>query len=860
MIILGDDKKPKKVDESVQDKSTQPAPVSDLRDNLDREDHAQTLASLNPYRPTSTEESAPPRYEDVAPSSSSAGPSTSRNEKDMARLSLQSQSSSTTNSSEIDMKDPMSLAALEASPAFQPDGRFQVSIDAQSSSLPRDYRSPVEEPAIDLDGFKNAPPMNINIMIVGSRGDVQPYLALGQRLLDHGHTVRLTTHETFRQSVKDAGLRFYNIGGDPHELMSYMVRNPGLMPGFQSLTNGDITKKQMMVAEMLERCWRSCYEPDELSEGGKSFAADAIISNPPTFAHIHCAEALGIPLLMSFTMPWTPTTAFPHPLVNIRESSAEPRTTNYLTYGLADVMTWQGLGHTINKFRRKRLALPALSAVSGAGMLERCKVPWTYCLSPALVPKPEDWMNNVDVAGFYFLDLARDYTPPPELEAFLNKGEPPIYIGFGSIVVKDRAEMTHTVLSAVAQSGLRAVISAGWGSLDADIMRDPDVLSKAGNPDIFVLGNVPHDWLFERVCAVCHHGGAGTTAIGLRCGKPTIIVPFFGDQPWWGAQVHARGAGPAPIVQKPLQAATLAEAFRYTLRDDVKRAAEQVGVTIRSEDGVGNGVDSFHRHLPLLNMRCDLDSNRVATWYSRSHNLRLSAFAAQVLAENDIIDINKLELHRPREYLTHGEWNDPVSGTVAPLLGIVGDLGVGVGHLFTTRPEKGAIKLVRAVPDGIRSSLEGLHQGLKNSPKIYGGTVRESGKVSGFRSGMREGGKDLVHGFYDGFTDLVREPVNGFKQAGVIGAVGGIVTGAMNAVLKPSAGIVGLFTHPIEGTAAATRKLLAKPAKERHATRYAEGLAAYKASTEAQRKWVLGAFEARKGKWKGKKKAITQGE
>ncbi|KAG8694596.1 hypothetical protein FRC09_009746, partial [Ceratobasidium sp. 395] len=144
MIILGDDKKPKQVDEGVQDKSTQPAPVSDLRDNLDREDQAQTLASLNPYvRPsTSTEESAPPRYEDVAPSSSSAGPSTSRNEKDMARMSLRSQSSSTTNSSEIDMKDPMSLAALEASPAFQPDGRFQVSIDAQSSSLPRDHRSP----------------------------------------------------------------------------------------------------------------------------------------------------------------------------------------------------------------------------------------------------------------------------------------------------------------------------------------------------------------------------------------------------------------------------------------------------------------------------------------------------------------------------------------------------------------------------------------------------------------------------------------------------------------------------------------------------------------------------------------------
>ncbi|KAG8738659.1 hypothetical protein FRC10_006627 [Ceratobasidium sp. 414] len=864
MIIPSDDKKPSvetPADESVQRSPAKARSMSDLRTDLDREGGAQ-FASLNPYRPASVGEPAPPRYEDVAPSSSSAGPS-SRNEKDMQRLSIQSQSSGIMSST--DLKDPMSLAALEASPAFQPDGRFQVSIDAQPSSLPKSYRLPVDEPAIDFTGFKNAPPMNVNIMIVGSRGDVQPYLALGQRLRDHGHTVRLTTHETFRQSVKDAGLRFFNIGGDPHELMSYMVRNPGLMPGFESLTNGDITRKQMMVAEMLERCWRSCYEPDEASEGGRSFAADAIISNPPTFAHIHCAEALGIPLLMTFTMPWAPTTAFPHPLVNIKESSAEPKMTNYLTYGLADMMTWQGLGHTINKFRRKRLALPALSVVSASGLLERCNVPWTFCLSPTLVPKPEDWMNNIDVVGFYFLDLAKDYTPPPELEAFLGQGEPPIYIGFGSIVVKDREEMTRTVLSAVAQSGLRAVISAGWGSLDADIMRDPDSLARAGNPEIFILGSVPHDWLFERD----ELGGdwmIGTTAIGLRCGKPTIVVPFFGDQvgdersydiycgqlvmvvppqPWWGAQVHARGAGPVPISPRSLLPSTLAEAFRYTQREEVKQAAEKVGTMIRSEDGVGNGVDSFHRHLPLLNMRCDLDSNRVATWYSRTYNLRLSAFAAQVLAENGIIDINKLELHRPREHATHVSINDPVSGTVAPILGIVGDLSAGVGQLFTTRPEK-----------GIRGSLEGLHQGLKNSPKAYGGTVRESGKISGFRSGMREGGKELADGFRDGFTDLVREPVNGFKR----GMQALTTFQAMSVVLKPTAGIVALLSNPVQGAAAATRNLLVKPAKERHATRYAEGLAASKASSEADRQWVLKAFEARKGKWKGKKKAITQGE
>ncbi|KAF8606090.1 UDP-Glycosyltransferase/glycogen phosphorylase, partial [Ceratobasidium sp. AG-I] len=195
--------------------------------------------------------------------------------------------------------------------------------------FPDSYGAPVEEVGVDLDAFASAPPMNINIMIVGSRGDVQPYLALGQKLQQHGHKVRLATHGTFRKLVRETGLRFFDIGGDPHELMSYMVRNPGLIPGFDSVIKGDIGKKQKMVAEILDGCWSSCYEPDDKEDGGATFAADAIISNPPAFAHIHCAEALGIPLLMSFTMPWCSTAAFPHPLVNIKQSAAEPNMTNY---------------------------------------------------------------------------------------------------------------------------------------------------------------------------------------------------------------------------------------------------------------------------------------------------------------------------------------------------------------------------------------------------------------------------------------------------------------------------------------------------------------------------------------------------
>ncbi|CAE6526300.1 unnamed protein product [Rhizoctonia solani] len=769
------------------------------------------------------EEPGPPRYEEATEGSSSRQPPVDvKSEKDPRRESFQSRTS-TSSVPEGEPDAEFRTAAMAASAAFQPDGRFQVSIDDHPGKLPKDYASPIDEPGVDLANFANAPPMNVNIMIVGSRGDVQPYLALGKQLRQHGHTVRLTTHETFRQSVKDAGLRFFNIGGNPHELMSYMVRNPGLMPGFESLTNGDITRKQMMVAEMLERCWRSCYEPDEAQEGGRSFAADAIISNPPTFAHIHCAEALGIPLLMSFTMPWSPTTSFPHPLVNVRNSQAEQRMTNYLTYGLADAMTWQGLGHTINKFRRKRLGLPSLSVISGSGIIERCGVPWTYCMSPALVPKPHDWVNHIDVVGFYFLDLATKYTPPEALVTFLDAGEPPIYIGFGSIVVQDPVGMTKTILSAITQSGVRAVVSAGWGSLDSS------TLHEAQNPNIFILGNVPHDWLFERVGAVVHHGGAGTAAIGLRCGKPTVVVPFFGDQ--------------------QLTTPALVDAIKSALSDETKAAARRVGELIRNEDGVKNGMDSFHKHLP-----CDLDPRKVATWYSRSHKLRLSAFAAQVLAEKGLLDVNKLELHRPREYVTRVQPTNPISGTLGPTLGVVGDVMGGVGGLFTTRPEKGVIKLVKAGPEAARGILEGLHYGMNNAPKIYGGSVREPGKVTGFRSGVREGGRGVAMGFYDGFTDIIREPVDGFKKHGVIGGVGGAVIGLTNAVVKPVAGIVGMISQPVEGTIQSARSLLAKPAKERHATRYAEGVAAFKESGNEEREAVLRAYEKMRSRMKGKQK------
>ena len=182
--------------------------------------------------------------------------------------------------------------------------------------------------------------LNIVIQVVGSRGDVQPFIALGTELQKHGHRVRIATHANFENFVTSTGLEFYPLGGDPAELMSYMVRNPGLIPSMKSLWAGDVQKKRAIIAQILDGCWQSCIEPDLHS--GRPFVADAIIANPPSFAHVHCAQALGVPVHLMFTMPWTGTREFPHPLANLRYSGSDPSLGNLISYHFVEWMTWQG--------------------------------------------------------------------------------------------------------------------------------------------------------------------------------------------------------------------------------------------------------------------------------------------------------------------------------------------------------------------------------------------------------------------------------------------------------------------------------------------------------------------------------------
>jgi sterol 3beta-glucosyltransferase len=213
-------------------------------------------------------------------------------------------------------------------------------------------------------------------------------------------------------------------------------------------------------------------------------------------------------------------------------------------------------------------------------------VPFLNAWSEHVVPNPPDWPADVATVGYWFLDRPDDWAPSPALAAFLDSGPPPVYIGFGSMAARHPERTSQTVLRAIRQTGQRALLARGWGGIDAQDV--PEF--------VFLLDEAPHDWLFPRCVAVVHHGGAGTTAASLRAGRPSVICPFFGDQPFWGRRVHALGAGPAPIRQKKLTADQLAAAIRVAIGDDrVRRRAAEIGRAIRAEDGIGRATRHLQR-------------------------------------------------------------------------------------------------------------------------------------------------------------------------------------------------------------------------------------------------------------------------
>ncbi|XP_009124560.1 sterol 3-beta-glucosyltransferase UGT80A2 isoform X2 [Brassica rapa] len=449
---------------------------------------------------------------------------------------------------------------------------FEVPADAIPQPIPVDREEESSRngvcPDESIDGvdLQYIPHMQIVMLIVGTRGDVQPFVAIAKRLQEYGHRVRLATHANFKEFVLTAGLEFYPLGGDPKVLA-------------ECPSEIQIQRKQMK--DIINSLLPACKEPDP--DSGNSFKADAIIANPPAYGHTHVAEALRIPIHVFFTMPWTPTSEFPHPLSRVKQPAGYR-----LSYHIVDSLIWLGIRDMIKDLRKKKLKLRPVSYLSGT-QGSGSNIPHGYMWSPNLVPKPKDWGPQIDVVGFCFLDLASNYEPPAELVEWLEAGDKPIYIGFGSLPVQEPEKMTEIIVEALQRTKQRGIINKGWGGLGN--LKEPKDF-------VYLLDNVPHDWLFPRCKAVVHHGGAGTTAAGLKAACPTTIVPFFGDQPFWGERVHARGVGPAPIPVDEFSLHKLEDAINFMLDEKVKSSAETLANEMKDEDGVAGAVKAFFKHLP----------------------------------------------------------------------------------------------------------------------------------------------------------------------------------------------------------------------------------------------------------------------
>jgi sterol 3beta-glucosyltransferase len=407
------------------------------------------------------------------------------------------------------------------------------------------------------------------IIASGSRGDVEPYVALGRGLRQAGHGVRLVTHENYASLVGAQGIEFWPVEGNAQDVaMSAEMRD--------RIAGGNFLSIMALMAKEAER------GALHMARGalGACAGADLLLAGiGGLFTGVALAEKLGLPFVQAYYIPFTPTRAYPSFL--LPGAPALPGALNRLSYHLARQVMWQGFRRADSVARGQVLDLPPAPLFGPFDSTSTRGCPVLYGYSPAVIPPPPDWDGDVHVTGYWFLDPPADWTPSPALVAFLEAGPPPIYVGFGSMGSRNPQEMADMVLQAVAKANQRAILLSGWGGLNA----------AAVPGSVLVLDTAPFAWLFPRVAAVVHHGGAGTTAAALRAGVPSIVVPFFGDQPFWGRRVAELGTGPAPIPQKKLTAGRLAAAIERALTDDkMRQRATDLGKRIQAEDGIARAV------------------------------------------------------------------------------------------------------------------------------------------------------------------------------------------------------------------------------------------------------------------------------
>jgi sterol 3beta-glucosyltransferase len=413
----------------------------------------------------------------------------------------------------------------------------------------------------------------------GTRGDVQPFLALALGLRGAGIHSVIAAAPRFRAFVESREIEFTPLQGNPSDLMAASgsmaaTLSGGALKGIAS-TARFLRAAQSEYRRMLESGAAACK------------GARAVLAGLSSTWGISIAEASGVPCALCMPQPFGRTRAFPSALLPVRVSLGEGY--NALSYRVIEQAMWLPWRRITNAWRRHTLGLPSLPA---AGPWQRMYASGFHCLygfSRSVMPAPVDWPPGHVVTGYWFLEEEPGGTPRPGLEQFLSAGGPPLYIGFGSMGTGHGRRMLRVVEAALELSGLRAVVSPG-GHSDGQL--------PAGSQRMIFENEIPHRWLFRRVAAVMHHGGAGTTAEGLRAGIPSLIFPAAADQYFWAERVARLGAGLAPVAWRDLTPARLARLFMRAATDlEMREQARRIGEKIGAENGVARAVEEL---LPLI--------------------------------------------------------------------------------------------------------------------------------------------------------------------------------------------------------------------------------------------------------------------
>ncbi|ROO51973.1 sterol 3beta-glucosyltransferase [Micromonospora sp. Llam0] len=418
--------------------------------------------------------------------------------------------------------------------------------------------------------------MKVLILTLGTRGDVQPFVALARELQSRGHQAVLAAPERFADLVTGHGVAFARVDDGPLRVLDSSRTVADAAAGGVRAKFALMRRMRAMVTAVLDDCW-------QVASTGAGAGADLIVHNGQIMAGQHIAEKLGVPSVMALPTPvYVPTRQFPWPGQQL--SKRLPAGLNRLTYAGMKAVTVM-FGRTVDQWRTG-LGLPLRRGRHDPlRRADGTPAPVLHAVSPAVLPRPTDWPPTARVTGYWFVDAATDATravPEPVAAALDHGDEPVVFVSFGSMAGPDPVATTQEVVQALRLAGVRGVLATGWGGLQET--------PSAG--DVFVAGDLPHHVVFPRMAAIVHHGGAGTTAAAIRAGRPQIICPFVADQPFWGRRMQQLGVAPEPIDQRNLTAHGLAAAIRQALDDPAMiAAARRLGEQVRAEKGVVVAVD-----------------------------------------------------------------------------------------------------------------------------------------------------------------------------------------------------------------------------------------------------------------------------